>query len=222
MRQRRALTEAPPDSPAAEAGVVDALAERVRRAYVPLALAGALPRRRWLAAKRALDLAALALASPLLLLALPFALAATLLAQVRLRRRPIVSCDCATRGGRVFRLRQLAPGDPDAERRAPTPDAWLSDSRLARWPALVSVLSGKLSLVGPAPWTLTAFAARPTSELVRLAVAPGVIRLRPVGRLRRLASTLSEAEARYVTAGSLWMDVDQLAGAVFLPWRRFP
>ena len=45
MRQRRALTEAPPDSTAAEAGVVDALAERVRRAYVPLALAGALPRR---------------------------------------------------------------------------------------------------------------------------------------------------------------------------------
>ena len=221
MRQRRALTEAPPESTPDGASEANALAERVRRAYVPLALAGALPRRRWLAAKRALDLAALALASPLLLLALPFALAAALLAQVRLRRRPIVSLDCATRDGRVFRLRQVAVGRADSELRDPAPDAWLSDSRLARWPALVSVLSGKLSLVGPAPWTLAAFAARPTSELARLAVAPGMIRLRPVGRLRRLASTRSEAEARYVTAGSLWMDVEQLAAAVFLPWRRF-
>lgn len=222
MRQPKALSEASPDATADAADAADSLAARVRRAYVPLALAGALPRRRRLAAKRALDLAALTLASPLLLLALPFALVAILLARVRLRRRLFVSLTCATRGGRFFRLRQLAPGDPDAHRPGAVAGAWLSESRLTRWLALAPVVSGKMSLVGPTPWTVAACAALPASELARLAVAPGVIRLRPVGRLRRLARTQSEAEARYVTAGSLWMDVEQVAAAVLLPRRRFP
>ncbi|HEX2350004.1 MAG TPA: hypothetical protein VHI51_16330, partial [Ktedonobacterales bacterium] len=50
----------------------DALAERLRSAYVPLALAGALSRRRKRTMKRALDLA---LAAPLLVCALPLLLA---------------------------------------------------------------------------------------------------------------------------------------------------
>jgi hypothetical protein len=45
--------------------------------------------------------------------------------------------------------------------------------------------------------------------------------LRPVGRLGRLARTQAEAELRYVTAGSLWMDIEQIVGAALAPHRRF-
>jgi lipopolysaccharide/colanic/teichoic acid biosynthesis glycosyltransferase len=78
-----------------------------------------------------------------------------------------------------------------------------------------------MSLVGPAPWCAEAFDGRPASELARLSVQPGLLRLRPVGRLRRLARTQAEAELRYVTAGSLWMDIEQIVGAALAPHRRF-
>jgi lipopolysaccharide/colanic/teichoic acid biosynthesis glycosyltransferase len=197
---------------AVEAG--EALAKRMRGAYVPLALAGVLPRRRWRLIKRALDLT---LTAPLLVCAAPLLLAVSLAVRVRYHRRAIVALPCATRGGRVFRLRQLGANDPVAQR----PDAWLSDGRVSRAPALLSVLGGAMSLVGPAPWRVEAFDGRPASELARLSVQPGLLRLRPVGRLGRLARTQAEAELRYVTAGSLWMDIEQIVGAALAPHRRF-
>lgn len=192
----------------------DALAERMRGAYVPLALAGALPRRRRRFFKQALDLT---LAAPLLVIALPLMLAVSLAVRVRYHRRAIVTLACAAHAGRVFRLRQFGADGPTSERS----DAWLSDARLSRAPALLSVLSGAMSLVGPAPWRVEAFDGRPASELARLSVRPGLLRLRPVGRLGRLARTQAEAELRYITTGSLWMDIEQIAGAALLPRRRF-
>jgi lipopolysaccharide/colanic/teichoic acid biosynthesis glycosyltransferase len=197
---------------AVEAG--EALAKRMRGAYVPLALAGVLPRRRWRRIKRALDLT---LTAPLLVCAAPLLLAVSLAVRVRYHRRAIVALVCATRGGRAFRLCQLGANDPAAQR----PDAWLSDGRVSRAPALLSVLGGAMSLVGTAPWCVEAFDGRPASELARLSVQPGLLRLRPVGRLGRLARTQAEAELRYVTAGSLWMDIEQIAGAALAPHRRF-
>lgn len=211
MRVRQSAAKTP-DS--ATTATVDALAERMRGAYVPLALAGALPRRRWLLIKRALDLT---LAAPLLVFALPLMLVVSLAARVRYHRRAIFTLVCATRAGRVFRLRQFGAERATSERS----DAWLSDRRLSRAPALLNVLSGAMSLVGPAPWRVEDFAGRPASELARLSVRPGLLRLRPVGRLGRLASTQAEADLRYVTAGSLWMDIEQIVGAALLSRRRF-
>ncbi|MGH2501309.1 MAG: sugar transferase, partial [Ktedonobacterales bacterium] len=155
------------------------MAKRMRGAYVPLALAGVLPRQRWRLIKRALDLS---LTAPLLVLAAPLLLAVSLAVRVRYHRRAIVrraivALACATRGGRVFRLHQLGANDPAAQR----PDAWLSDGHVSRAPALLSVLGGAMSLVGPAPWRVEAFDGRPASELARLSVQPGLLRLRPVG-----------------------------------------
>lgn len=210
MRVRQPAATTPNSATAAR----DALAERLRGAYVPLALAGALARRRNRAMKRALDLL---VAAPLLACALPLMLAASLVVRVRYRRRAIVALACATRGGRVFRLRQIRLRDAESA----WPDAWLSDAPMSRAPALWSVLSGAMSLVGPAPWRIESFAGRPASELARLDAKPGLLRLRPVGRLRRLAHTQAEAELRYVTTGSLWMDIEQVMAAALLPRRRF-
>lgn len=210
MRVRQPAATTPVGATAAR----DALAGRLRSAYVPLALAGALPRRRNRAMKRALDLM---VAAPLLVCALPLLLAASLAVRVRYYRRAIVALACATRGGRVFLLRQIRLRNAESAR----PDAWLSDARMSRAPALLSVLGGAMSLVGPAPWRVEAFAGRSASELARLDAKPGLLRLRPVGRLRRLARTQAEAELRYVTTGSLWMDIEQVMGAALRPRSRF-
>jgi len=203
------------------------LATRMRRAYVAHALASLLPQRRHWRLKRALDLA---LILPLLVGALPLSLAIALSVWVRFHQRVIITQHCATRGGAVFTLRQFrsirsaggATSTPPAHDGPGLQDAWLSASRLARLPALWSVARGEMSLVGPAPCASAELAERPVGELARLYVAPGVVRLRPVGRLRRLAASQTEADLRYVTYGSLWMDCEQLAAAVFMPSRQFP
>ena len=195
-----------PDAPASRF-----LTARMRRAYVAHALAGLLPQRRHWRLKRALDLA---LILPLLVGAAPLSLAIALSVWVRFHQRAISARRCATRGD--------AANTPPACDGAGLTDAWLNASRLARLPALWSVVRGEMSLVGPAPCALAQFAERPVGELARLYVAPGVTRLRPVGRLRRLATNQAEADLRYITYGSLWMDCEQLAAAVFMPSRQFP
>jgi lipopolysaccharide/colanic/teichoic acid biosynthesis glycosyltransferase len=222
-RRRHSLSDMPPDSPP-HAAASRSLAASMRRAYVAHALAGLLPQRRHSRLKRALDLA---LVLPLLVGALPLSLAIVLSVWVRFHQRAIISQRCATRGGAVFILRQFrsaggAANTSSAHGDAGLGGAWLSASRLARLPALWSVARGEMSLVGPAPCTLAELARRPVGELARLYVAPGVARLRPVGRLRRLATSQAEADLRYVTHGSLWMDFEQLAAAVFMPGRQFP
>jgi lipopolysaccharide/colanic/teichoic acid biosynthesis glycosyltransferase len=188
------------------------LVERLRRAYVGHALAGLLPgRRRWLP-KRALDLV---IALPLLIAALPVSLAISLRYWIRFHRRATITALCAGRSGRVFALRRYrtAPSDPVAGSQ-PQPGALSTLSVLWR------VLTGEMSLIGPAPWTVAAFTGRPAYELARLYVAPGALRLRPVGRLRQLATTQAEADRLYVTHGSLVIDIEQLAAAL-RPSRRF-
>jgi O-antigen biosynthesis protein WbqP len=200
--RREALPDAAPDS--ANMTGSGALTERLKRAYVAHALADALPRRRHWLPKRALDLV---VALPLLIIALPLSLAITLSFWVRFHRRATVAGLYAGRGGRIFtlRLRDAVSGEAH-------PDA-LS--------ALWRVVTGEMSLVGPAPWPSAAFTGRPARELARLYVAPGALRLRPIGRLRRLDVTQAEADLRYVTDGSLWLDIEQLAAATLAPSRRF-
>ncbi|HEY7849985.1 MAG TPA: sugar transferase [Ktedonobacterales bacterium] len=196
------------------------LAARLKRAYVSHALAGLLPRQRRWRLKRALDLA---LTLPLLIVAAPLGLASALSVWVRFHQRAMRTQRCAARGGVAFTLRQLqvvarrAPAHADP---SPT-DAWLCESPLARVTALWRVIDGTMSLVGPAPWTIDALAGQPIGALARLYVAPGVTRLRPFGRLRRLATTQAEADLRYITHGSLWMDIEQLIAATLTPRRRF-
>ncbi len=230
-RRRHSMPNtAPVMSPDTPSDATDSrpLAARMRRAYVAHALAGLLPQRRHWRLKRALDLAFIL---PLLVGALPLSLAIALSVWVRFHQRAIITQRCATTGGAVFTLRQFrsfrsAGGatntPPAAHDGAGLRGAWLSASRLARLPALWSVARGEMSLIGPAPCAITELAERPVGELARLYVAPGVARLRPVGRLRRLAASQTEVDLRYVTHGSLWMDCEQLAAAVFMPSRQFP
>jgi lipopolysaccharide/colanic/teichoic acid biosynthesis glycosyltransferase len=223
-RRRHSMPNTPPGAPP---DASQPLAARMRRAYVTHALAGWLPQRRHWRLKRALDLAVLL---PLLVGALPLSLVIALSVWVRFHQRAIITRHCATRGGVVFNLRQFrsfrsagsAANTPPASDDPGLPDAWLSASRLARLPALWSVARGEMSLVGPAPCAIAQVAERPVGELARLYVVPGVARLRPVGRLRRLAASQAEADLRYVTHGSLWMDCEQLAAAIFTPSHQFP
>ncbi len=192
-----------------------ALAERLSRAYVAHALVGALPRRRAQRSKRTLDLA---LALPIYVLTAPLRFTAAIPFWLREHRRANVPSACAGCGGRAFTMRQM---DQPAQRLT-TPNAWLGASQLAKTPALAHVLSGHMSLVGPAPWTLEAIASQwDKRDLARLYVAPGVITLRPFGALRRLATTQAEADLRYVTHGSLMIDVQQIWAAAFLYRRRY-
>ena len=198
----------------------DSLPERLRRAYVAHALAGLLPRRRVWLVERALDVIT---ALALLVVLAPWSLAATLALRVRFHGRATVTRGCGGERGRRFELRQFrAERDTALTPSAEETSAWLSDRRQAKLPALWLVFTGQMRLVGPAPWTCEALAACPPRELARLYVAPGLLRLRPIGGLRRLATTQAEAELLYVAHGSLWMDLQQVWAAIFLAGRRFP
>lgn len=198
------------------------LAARLRRAYVAHALADALPSRRSWALKRALDLA---IALPLALLTAPLWLVVALTLWARYRQPPVVTRVCGARGGAPYAVPMFCSA-PDAEYHVESHDeipieVWPSASRIDRLPAIWSVVSGRLSLVGPAPWALTAYDTAPAEALARLQVAPGHVRLRAVGRLGRLATTAAEADRLYVTHGSLWMDIEQLVAAAFMRRRFF-
>lgn len=194
------------------------LQERLRRAYVAHALADALPRRRRWAVKRALDLT---IALPLMLITAPLWLLVALRLRVRYHQRPTVTRVCAARGGVAYAVAMFRSA-PDGEYHVEGQnDAWSDASRLTRLPALWSVVIGQMSLVGPAPWLLSAYADAPTEALARLQTAPGLLRLRAVGLLSRLATTEAEADKRYVTHGSLWMDLEQLAAAALMRRRFF-
>lgn len=221
QRERRASPASSPRLLTDEPADRRTLAARMRRAYVAHALAGALPARRRWRLKRALDLA---IGLALLVVALPLGLAFALGRLVRFHQWALLSERCAARCGATFILRQFrsARSEAPAHDGAGLADAWRSASRLARLPAVWSVVTGEMSLVGPAPCAIATFNERPIGELARLYVAPGLVRLRPVGRLQRVAATRAEADLRYVTDGSWWMDCEQLAAAALLPRRRFP
>lgn len=193
-----------------------ALAERLSRAYVSHALVGALPRRRARAPKRALDLL---LALPIYLLTAPLRFTTAIPYWLRARHRATVHTACAGLGGRAFFLRQM---DQRPAKRIAAQNAWLGASQLAKTPALAHVLSGHMSLVGPAPWAVEDISSQWNKrDFARLYAAPGVITLRPFGALRRLATTQAEADLRYITHGSLAIDIQQIWAATFLPRRRY-
>lgn len=197
---------------------VASLQERLRRAYVAHALADALPRRRNWAMKRALDLA---IALPLALITAPLWLLVAVRLRGRYHQRPTITRMCAARGGAAYALAMFRSA-PDGEyHEEGQKDVWPDASRLTRLPALWSVVTGQMSLVGPAPWLLSAYADAPTDALARLQTAPGLLRLRAFGLLNRLATTEAEADKRYVTHGSLWMDLEQLAAAALMRRRIF-
>lgn len=213
------------------------LAARLDAAYVRHALEGLLPRRRNVASlgvKRALDLL---LCAPLLAGAWPLLRLWRLSAWLRGARVATITRPCAGRGGAVFALRQAVPlrrGQSGDEAQATggdgasggeandANDAWLAASWLGRAPALANVWAGEMSLVGPAPRLATRALAGPSDDLARLYVAPGLLRLRPVGRLGRVASAADEADLLYVAHGSLWGDLQQVWAAVRWPARHFP
>lgn len=194
------------------------LTSRLSRAYVTHALAGTLPRRRAHALKRAFDIS---LATPLYVIAAPLRLAAASSVWLRSHRRATVSVDCGGRGGAPFTLRQLALAQTPSSPLPPTPVAWITDGRVAKTPALLHVVTGRMSLVGPTPRTLQSLTNGASLDLARLYAAPGLLTLRPFGALRALAATQDEADLRYVTAGSLRMDIEQVWAALVLPGLRF-
>lgn len=192
----------------------DDVTQRFLRAYVRHALAGRLPRRRFMAVKRALDLA---MAIPLWLLSAPAVALTTVWLWARFHRRATTQVTCAGRDAQIFTLSQFRLTSNSLP--SPQGDAWLSASRLAKYPALAQVLSGRMSLVGPAPMPVAELAS--VTDLARLYRAPGLLRLRPVGKLARLASTQQEADLAYIAHGSLPTDLGQLWAALFLRSRRF-
>jgi lipopolysaccharide/colanic/teichoic acid biosynthesis glycosyltransferase len=183
------------------------------------ALTDALPRRRSWFLKRALDLG---VAIPLSLVTLPISLCMALWLWLRFHHRPTVTRVCTMRGGVAYSVRQFRVMANSDSHDMSQSSAWLSGAWVTRLPALWSVVCGHMSLVGPAPWPFAAYDAVSTDALARLSVAPGLLRLRSVGRLGRLAVTQADADLRYVTHGSLWMDLEQIAAAALMPGRRFP
>jgi GT2 family glycosyltransferase/lipopolysaccharide/colanic/teichoic acid biosynthesis glycosyltransferase len=115
--------------------------------------------------KRLLD-AVTALA---LLLAWSPALAVSAAACAARGRRPLSTVECAGLGGRPYRM--LVHGD---ERAGSAGRRFARRHGLHRLPALVNVLRGEMSLVGPAPVGPDAVAGRGPGERIRFDARPGI------------------------------------------------
>jgi lipopolysaccharide/colanic/teichoic acid biosynthesis glycosyltransferase len=160
-------------------------------------------------AKRALDLALLALASvPLLGIA---ALLGLLVWAVD--GRPILfSQPRVGRGGRTFRIWKLRTMtcEPEVAARRPTRlGGWLRQRGLDELPQLLCVWCGDMSLVGPRPLTASdaeRLAAGCPDFEQRLAVPPGLTGLAQVCLARGAAQTAA-LDAHYARHRSLAMDL---------------
>ena len=127
------------------------------------------------AAKRATDVAlaatALAAGAPLWL--------ATLVAVLLDGGAPAFDAtECVGLGGRRFRRLALRTVGRDDPRRVTRSGRWLRRTGLHRWPLLVNVLRGDMSVVGPRPETPEAArsnAERVAFHAVRHAVRPGLV-----------------------------------------------
>ena len=109
------------------------------------------------------------LAALLLLLVVPVALVG--LAPVRRRLLPeFGETVCVGRGGGTFALRHeiVAEGRSAFTRR-------LARSPLRRWPALLAVLAGELSFVGPRPLDVNEARTLAPADRDRFAVTPGLV-----------------------------------------------
>ena len=163
--------------------------------------------------KRALDAAVSGL---LLVLCAPLAL--VVLAGARRGLVPrLGSVVCIGRGGRPFALR--------VELAAPVAGGLaqpLGGSVLARWPALLAVLAGHASLVGPRILDAGAAAALELGDRDRFAVRPGLVCYWWLQQRANIDfGTEGDADRRYVAQRSLAADLSILMRAlVALPYGR--
>lgn len=170
---------------------------------------------RW---KRAIDLAATAMAAPLLL---PVGGIVLMLVTIDLGWPPIFWQNRLGLGGRVFRLytfRTMAPAHD--HRGVPIPEedrlsgigALLRRSRLDELPQLWNVLAGDMSLTGPRPLLSI---DRPEGALDRLAVRPGLTGWAQVEGGRRVSNGEKAAlDLWWIRNASFTLDLRILVGTI--------
>ena len=163
--------------------------------------------------KRALDVV---LAASLLAVCAPLALVA--LAPVRRGLLPrLASVTCIGRAERRFRLRfeTVAPGRSRFAR-------LLAGSALPRWPVLLSVVAGHVSLVGPRVLDAAEAAALPAPERDRFAVRPGLVCYWWLQQRSNIDfGTEADADRRYRAQRSLAADASILLRALLaMPYGR--
>jgi N-acetylglucosaminyldiphosphoundecaprenol N-acetyl-beta-D-mannosaminyltransferase len=163
--------------------------------------------------KRATDLA---LAVLLLAILAPVALLALVPLRGRLLPR-LAATPCAGRQGRYFLLlhEELDAGGSAFTR-------LLAGCGLARWPALVAIVAGHVSLVGPRILTLSEARMLEPGERERLDVRPGLVCYWWLQQRANIDfGTEAQADRRYVQARSLSTDASILLRAlVALPYGR--
>jgi lipopolysaccharide/colanic/teichoic acid biosynthesis glycosyltransferase len=144
--------------------------------------------------KRALDLA---IATSVLALSVPILALACGWRWLRSGHWPLASRQVVGRGGRPFSLLEI--GGSERLRRA----------HLARLPSLLSVLSGKLSIVGPRPLSVDELAAYKEWAELLLSVRPGFIGPWWEGLPLAPAEEV-QLDVRYLQTYSAWSDFQVL------------
>lgn len=168
--------------------------------------------------KRALDLALLLLAAPLLL---PLALGVALAVAVCLGRPVLFAQPRAGRDGRVFRLfkfRTLRDGPGSDADRMTRAGRVLRALALDEIPQAWNILKGDMSLVGPRPLPPDYLPLYTPRERLRLAVRPGLAGLAQAqGRNAVPWAERLEWDARYAEAAPrLWRDLAILFACLVL------
>ncbi|MFM8321652.1 MAG: sugar transferase [Chloroflexota bacterium] len=188
------------------------------------------PLRRYLFAKRAMDLLLVLLAVPLVL---PLMALTALLIAIDSPGAPLVFTQHRTgKGGRLFRMYKFRTMTPDAEamklqllhlNELQWPDFKITnDPRITRvgrilrktsldeLPQLFNVLKGEMSLVGPRPTSFSAGTYK-LWQTERLDVEPGITGLwQIIGRAETEFDDRLKLDIAYIEKRCLWLDVQIL------------
>lgn len=164
-------------------------------------------------AKRAFDLA---VGVPALVLSLPIQAGVALAVRRKLGRPVLFSQERPGLHGRVFvmhKFRTMLPVDPergwvtDEDRLVPF-GAWLRSTSLDELPALLNVIKGDMSLVGPRPLLVEYLDRYTSSQARRHEVRPGLTGLAQVeGRNTLSWDTRFALDLRYVDEMSFFGDL---------------
>jgi sugar transferase EpsL len=165
-------------------------------------------------AKRLIDVA---IATVLLVAALPLIVVIGALLRAATGEGPLLRQQRAGLGGAPFsllKLRTMTEGHdingrllPD-EQRTPTLGRWIRALSIDELPQLVNVLRGEMSLVGPRPLPVQYYRLFTESERVRLMVRPGLTGWAQIhGRHRLAMSARLALDVWYVHNWSLRMDL---------------
>jgi lipopolysaccharide/colanic/teichoic acid biosynthesis glycosyltransferase len=170
--------------------------------------------------KRALDLS---VAVPALVLTLPVQAVVAGLVRLRLGRPVLFHQTRPGRGGRPFRMvkfRTMRPVDPargwttDASRMTPF-GTWLRSTSLDELPALVNVVRGEMSLVGPRPLLMQYLERYSPEQARRHEVLPGLTGLAQVsGRNALDWPARLRLDVQYVDECSLALDLRILGATI--------